>query len=78
MPELLPFVAIPKHITTSEQLRRERPLLWKGVMMQGYCLDARRQALIGNELLNEIVAAAFLRPKKSLDLLQALQILTSS
>lgn len=71
---LFPFVVVPPGMT-SEALRRDRPLLWKAAMLQGLHLDARRQALIGDELLNDIVATSFLQPRKSFDLLQALEIL---
>lgn len=77
VPTLFPFVVVPKK-TTAEQLRHDRPLLWKGIMMQGLDLHARRQVLLGVELLNDVVATAFLQPRKTLDLLQALQILIMS
>lgn len=77
VPHAFPFVAVPAE-TTAEQLRHDRPLLWKGIMMQGLDHHARRQVLLGTELLNEVVAFAFLQPKKTLELLQALQILIKS
>lgn len=46
-------------------------------MMQTLCLDASRQIPLGNELLNDIVTASFLQPKKSFDLLQGLEILVA-
>lgn len=76
MEPIFPFIVIPRHMN-SEQLRRERPYLWKAVMMQTLCLDAARQIPLGNELLNDIVTSCFLQPKKSFDLLQALEILVA-
>ncbi|KAJ4391495.1 hypothetical protein N0V93_005112 [Gnomoniopsis smithogilvyi] len=73
---LFPFVVVPADIT-SEELRRDKPLLWQAIMMQGLQLDARRQVSMGEELLGSIVATAFIQAQKSLDLLQALEILVS-
>lgn len=52
--------------------------MWKGVMMKGQTFDGRRHILLGNELLHDIVTAAFVQPAKSLDLLQASLILIAS
>lgn len=71
---LFPFVVIPPNMTP-EALRRDRPLLWKAVMMQGLQSNARRQVSMGDELLHDIMTAAFLQSRKSFELLQALQIL---
>ncbi|OLN94052.1 hypothetical protein CCHL11_03516 [Colletotrichum chlorophyti] len=71
---LYPFVIVPPHMGPT-QLMAERPYLWKGVMMTACHLDATRQVTLGNELLQDIVQAAFTRPKKSLDVLQGLQLL---
>lgn len=76
MEPIFPFVVIPRHMN-SEQLRRERPYLWKAAMMQTLCLDASRQLPLGNELLNDIVTSCFLQPKRSFDLLQGLEILVA-
>lgn len=76
MEPIFPFIVIPRHLN-SEQLRKERPYLWKAAMMQTQCLDASRQIPMGNELLNDIVTSCFLQPKKSFDLLQALEILVA-
>lgn len=74
VPTRFPFVVVPPEVT-AEQLRRDRPLLWKGIMLQGLDKHARRQVLLGTELLKEVVEAAYLVSKTSLDLLQALQVL---
>lgn len=76
MEPVFPFIVIPRHMN-SEQLRKERPYLWKAAIMQTLCLDAGRQIPLGNELLNDIVTASFLQPKKSFDLLQGLEILVA-
>lgn len=76
MEPVFPFIVIPRHMN-SEQLRKKRPYLWKAAMMQTLCLDASRQIPLGNELLNDIVTASFLQPKKSFDLLQGLEILVA-
>lgn len=76
MAPLFPFIVYPLNIG-SAQLREQRPLLWKATMTASLQMDAVRQLFLGHELLNDIVKAAFLQPKKSFDILQALQILIS-
>ncbi|KAL0931652.1 tRNA processing endoribonuclease [Colletotrichum truncatum] len=71
---LYPFVIVPPHMGPAE-LAAERPYLWKGIMMTACHLDATRQVTLGNELLEDIVQSAFTKPKKSLDVLQGLQLL---
>jgi hypothetical protein len=60
---------------SSAQLREHRPFLWKAIMMQACLFDGARQIALGEDLLRDISETAFLRPRKSLDLLQGLQIL---
>lgn len=74
MAPLFPFVVVPPHMT-SDQLRKERPFLWKGVIMQACHLDCARQIALGQELLSDIAQASLTKPQKSLDLLQGLEIL---
>lgn len=74
MQPLYPFVIVPPHMGPT-QLAAERPFLWKGIMMTACHLDATKQVLLGEELLQDIVQAAFMKPKKSLDVLQGLQLL---
>lgn len=74
MMPLFPFVIIPEYIT-SEQLRIGRPTLWKSVMMAACHLDGSRQIVMGNQLLGELAAAAFLQPRRTLDMLQAVLVL---
>ncbi|KAI3395280.1 hypothetical protein diail_1478 [Diaporthe ilicicola] len=76
MEPIFPFIVIPRQLS-SEQVRKERPYLWKAAIMQSLCLDASRQVPLGNELLHEIVTSCFLKPEKSLDLLQGLEILVA-
>ncbi|KAK0711171.1 hypothetical protein B0H67DRAFT_278024 [Lasiosphaeris hirsuta] len=76
MAHLYPFAVVPPCMNAAE-LRRERPFLWKAVMMEACQLDGVRQMILGNELLREISEAAIVRPQKSLDLLQGLQVLIS-
>ncbi|WYZ40386.1 hypothetical protein EsH8_IV_000727 [Colletotrichum jinshuiense] len=74
MQPLYPFVVVPSHMDPT-QLAAERPYLWKGIMMTACHLDATRQVTLGNELLQDIIQAAFTKPKRSLDVLQGLQLL---
>lgn len=74
MAPLFPFVVVPPHMT-SDELRKQRPFLWRGVIMQACHLDCARQIALGQELLKDIAQASLLKPEKSLDLLQGLEIL---
>ncbi|ERS97185.1 hypothetical protein HMPREF1624_06516 [Sporothrix schenckii ATCC 58251] len=74
MMPLFPFVIIPEYVT-SEKLRIGRPTLWKSVMMAACHLDGTRQIAMGNQLLGEVAAAAFLQPRRTLDMLQAVLVL---
>lgn len=69
----LPFVAIPPD-TTSQSLRRERPMLWKAVMTAASYQNALRQEALGWKLMEEFASRILLRAEKSLDLLQALLV----
>ena len=71
---LFPFTVVPPHLS-APQLRAQRPLLWKAVMMEACLFDGPRQVALGTELLREISEAAFMKPQKNLDLLQGLQML---
>lgn len=73
---LFPFVVIPPDMT-SEEMREQRPFLWKGIMMETCHLDGMRQIVLGEQLLKDITEAAYIKGKKSLDLLQGLQILVA-
>ncbi|KAK4114046.1 hypothetical protein N656DRAFT_796558 [Canariomyces notabilis] len=74
MGHLNPFAIVPPRMS-SAQLREHRPFFWKAIMMQACLFDGARQIALGEDLLRDISETAFLRPRKSLDLLQGLQIL---
>ncbi|KAI0128702.1 hypothetical protein BJ170DRAFT_682487 [Xylariales sp. AK1849] len=68
---LFPFVIVPPGMS-AEQLRRERPFVWKAVMVEACGLDGGLQVNLGRELLGDLGDALLTRPRKSLDLLQGL------
>jgi hypothetical protein len=74
MGHLFPFAVVPPHLS-SAQMREQKPFFWKAVMMTGCLFDGPRQVALGNELLREISEAAFMKPEKTIDLLQGLQML---
>lgn len=76
MAHLFPFAIVPAQMSSAE-IREQRPFLWKGIMVEACLFDGVRQVALGNELLREISEAAFVRPQKSLDLLQGLQLLVA-
>ncbi|KAH7311962.1 hypothetical protein BKA65DRAFT_158154 [Rhexocercosporidium sp. MPI-PUGE-AT-0058] len=69
----LPFVVIPGD-STSESLRRERPMVWKAIMTAASYQNALRQEALGWKLMEEFASRILLRAEKSLDLLQALLV----
>lgn len=73
---LSPFVVVPRDLTSNE-LRVQRPFLWKGVMMACTYLQGTRQRLVGEQFLEEISRAAFGTGETSLDVLQGLLLLVS-
>ncbi|PNY28751.1 Uncharacterized protein TCAP_01325 [Tolypocladium capitatum] len=73
---LFPFVVVPRHLTAAE-LRIGRPFLWKAVMLVSFIFDGARQAKLGEDMLAEISKAAVVDGVKSLDLLQALELLVA-
>ncbi|OIW33841.1 hypothetical protein CONLIGDRAFT_570391 [Coniochaeta ligniaria NRRL 30616] len=76
MEHLFPFVVIPPGMSC-DQIRQQRPFLWKAIMMEACHLDGPRQMALGNQLLKDITEAAYAKPQNSIDLLQGLQILIS-
>ncbi len=68
-----PFVVIPPN-ATSENLRTERPIVWKAILKAASCLQASRQEAMGQELIEEFSTRLILNGEKSLDLLRALLI----
>ncbi|KAI1878478.1 uncharacterized protein JN550_000660 [Neoarthrinium moseri] len=71
MMRLCPFAIIPPGMT-SDELRRERPFLWKSSMLEACNEDGYRQMSLGRELLKTFSEALITKPTKSLDLLQGL------
>lgn len=72
---LFPFVIVPE--MKAAELKEKRPFLWKAVMMVACFLDGARHDRLGEELLAVIGKAAVVDGDKSLDLLQALQLLVA-
>ncbi|KAK8140401.1 cercosporin resistance [Apiospora sp. TS-2023a] len=68
---LFPFVIVPSHMSAA-QLRSERPVLWKAVMLQACFLEGGRQVYMGRKLLQELSEALLTKPRKGLDVLQGL------
>lgn len=68
---LFPFVVVPPGLS-SEELRSERPFMWKSIMLQSCGLYSTRQVKLGRELLRDLTEALLIRPAKSLDVLQGL------
>ncbi|KAH0499036.1 hypothetical protein TgHK011_006255 [Trichoderma gracile] len=71
---LTPFVVIPRHLTAVE-LRRQRPFLWRVVMMVSCFFDGPRQHRLGKEVLAEFATMAVLDGNKSLETLQGLLLM---
>ncbi|KAM0253885.1 hypothetical protein ACHAQJ_007117 [Trichoderma viride] len=71
---LTPFVIVPKHLTAAG-LRRQRPFLWKAVMMVSCFFDGPRQHQLGKEVLAELGRMAVLDGNKSLEALQGLLLI---
>ena len=71
---LYPFVPIPREMTSLE-LREQRPYLWKGVMVSACIFDATRQVRMGEQLLADIGKGSMVDGTRSLDMLQAVQLL---
>lgn len=70
---MCPFVVISPGQTAAD-LRRERPFVWKGVMLTILFFDGARNLKLGRELLADIVRVTLLEGTKSLDVLQGLQL----
>ncbi|KAL5598866.1 hypothetical protein BROUX41_003813 [Berkeleyomyces rouxiae] len=71
---LFPFVIVPPTMDAAE-LARTRPLLYRAVMMVTLFYEGPRQMAAMQDLMEALVAASFLgKPQRSLDLLQALQL----
>jgi hypothetical protein len=68
-----PFVVIAPD-ATSESLRRERPMLWRSIVVAASYHNPRRQIALGWKLMEEFSTRILLKAEKSLDLLQALLV----
>jgi hypothetical protein len=68
-----PFVVISPD-STSESLRRERPMLWRSIVVAASYHNPRRQIALGWKLMEEFSTRILLKAEKSLDLLQALLV----
>ncbi|KAL7950482.1 hypothetical protein V8C42DRAFT_306649 [Trichoderma barbatum] len=71
---LSPFVIVPKHLTAAE-LYRQRPFLWRVVMMVGCFTDGPRQHQLGKEVLAELGRMAVMDGSRSLEMLQGLLLI---
>ena len=71
-----PFVAIPPSWTTSD-LEKEKPLLWRVIIMITYNQNTSLQALLGKTLIEELTARLLLRGDKNIELLQSLLLFTA-
>ncbi|KAL7789935.1 hypothetical protein V8C37DRAFT_411076 [Trichoderma ceciliae] len=71
---LAPFVVVPRHLTAAV-LRRQRPFLWRVVMMVSCFVDGPRQHQLGKEALAELGRMAVLDGNKNLETLQGLLLI---
>lgn len=69
-----PFVIIP-HEMSSADLRSQRPFVWKAVMLSASIFDSTRQSKLGGALLADIGKASIVDGSRSLDMLQAVELL---
>ncbi|GAB0133223.1 hypothetical protein EsDP_00001635 [Epichloe bromicola] len=72
--QYFPFVIIPREMS-STVLRSQRPFLWKAVMLSASVFDSTRQCKLGEELLADIGKASIVDGSRSLDILQAVELL---
>ncbi|RDA88027.1 hypothetical protein CP532_3456 [Ophiocordyceps camponoti-leonardi (nom. inval.)] len=77
---LFPFVVVvsssfPSTTAAAADLQIESPLLFKAVMLVACFFEGTRQLAMAEELLSDIVSAALVEGRKTLDLLQALELL---
>lgn len=73
---LIPYVVVPKDLT-SEELRVQRPFLWKGIMVACAFVEGKRQQLLGEKLIEEIGRSTLSGEGQNLDTLQGLLLLIS-
>lgn len=68
-----PFIVIPA-AQSAQELRQDKPYLYRTIMMVAVCNQPVRQEAMGREILVEFSASLLLRAEKSIDLLQALLV----
>lgn len=73
---LAPFVIVPKHLMAAD-LRRQRPFLWRVVMMVSCFVDGPRQHRMGKEVLAELGRMSVLDSTRNLETLQGLLLTIS-
>lgn len=73
MARYIPFVVIPPSLT-SDDLRRDKPVLWKAIVIAACYSQPDRQEALGWKFMEEITTRIFLKAEKSLDLLQGILV----
>ncbi|KAL9484933.1 hypothetical protein ACSS6W_003722 [Trichoderma asperelloides] len=73
---LAPFVIVPKHLMAAD-LHRQRPFLWRVVMMISCFVDGPRQHRMGKEVLAELGRMSVLDSTRNLETLQGLLLTIS-
>lgn len=69
----IPFVVLPP-FSTSEDLRRDKPVLWKAIVVAASYAQPDRQEALGWKFMEEITTRILLKAEKSLDLLQGILV----
>jgi hypothetical protein len=69
----LPFVVIERHIN-SNQLRHEKPFLYRIVNVAASSRQVARQAMLRQEIMKELTERLLLKNEKSLELLQGMLV----
>lgn len=69
----MPFVIIPPE-WRSDEIRRQRPFLWKAVMTAASYQNTARQEALGWSLMQDFTTRLLFKAETSLDLLQGLII----
>ncbi|KAF2458685.1 hypothetical protein BDY21DRAFT_341047 [Lineolata rhizophorae] len=73
MGNYFPFVVLPPNVS-SQDIRRERPILYKAILMAASHLQFERQAKIVKELTQELNHCIFVEGKKNMDILQGMLV----
>ena len=67
-----PFVILPR--TSASEFQKEKPLLFKVILMAASYQDRSFQHSVGNDILKELSERIVIKGEKSLELLQALLV----